>query len=50
MVTQIPASAIPFGKSPKITQPSAAATGISRYCIGASVLAGAKRRLQVISR
>ena len=49
-LTAMPAAARPLGRSPKIAQPISVANGSSRYCIGASVLEGAKRSAKVMTR
>ena len=38
----MPTAAKPLGRSPKRAHPISVATGISRYCMGASVAEGAK--------
>jgi hypothetical protein len=40
-VMVMPKSASAFGQSANTAQPNSAATGISRYCIGANVAEGA---------
>lgn len=44
MVMTMPTAAMPLGRSPNMMKPTTVANGISRYWIGASVEAGARRR------
>ena len=46
----MPSAAMSFGRSEKTSQPKKVATGISRYCMGASVVEGANFKDHVMSK